>query len=784
MTSIVPYISARIMSAQVPRGFSGKGYIEKAGADGTYVIALSTGKIVAQCAPGSLAEGEAVLVKVSGSDLIIEKTSGQFAFPQIRIVPDALDLNEQPATKSTQDTQPGTTASVGPAVASSIAAVAVNGPGIPAEGFYYFETVEKALSWLSKFSPGHSDDVRRMVPDNFTRVPIVMQIIATETDGMKALMLPVEAADARMAYFVRDRLQSDVWDAFFPGGLLPLLREKGMLLSERLVAIDAFLQGYGNAVAPGTVAGNSPAPDIALPMGKNGVNNLFNQWLNIALDESSPIFVFARQDPLPSAAGLPPLVEKIQRTSTMPDASSIMPQIGDFSLNTLTADDPQSRAAVIPRILERLGIAFERSILESSVSGAGPEATEPNLKKFLLTLDRDLNSIIGQKAENPLRALYDASRDIAETWATGSGLVLRELSFSPVSRPSGAPAAQIADDALILRSVNDWSQKITALLKNIVSEVSRTSETLSIALAQHKASQEQHLPASPVPNMEKGRVAGQKDESLDGFVQSAVSRIKTVLGEIAGKIGTVLTNLAAQRADLLKPPQPYPGTAAQTREILASPYERLRAQASAAVSEITGPALRQICELSDLVDRIVSQSTKMIEDATGRATDGAGAVQHETTRRLVESALQRIESLQVSAKPIASGDIRQQVVMIPMNIDGQWNDVIVKFVRDGDQKKKGGLRKQFAVSINVAPAFLGDINVSMDYKGADLSVKMDFDSDRTLAWFENNRKGLVDAFVKLGFKNPRMSMQKSVSPPKQSDTGTRQTSPTAIDIMV
>ena len=147
-------------------------------------------------------------------------------------------------------------------------------------------------------------------------------------------------------------------------------------------------------------------------------------------------------------------------------------------------------------------------------------------------------------------------------------------------------------------------------------------------------------------------------------------------------------------------------------------------------------------------------------------------------RQFVETALQRLESMQVSAKPTASGDVRQQVVVVPMNIDGAWNDVVMKFVRaEGGNGNKND-RKNIFVTMSVAPSALGEIAASFDFSGANhCSLRMEFDKNRTLSWFETNRQGLTDAFANLGFTNMKIDFKASAP----QDGRTRGAPPSAPD---
>jgi hypothetical protein len=787
MTSILTPIAARVLSSP-GRPFSGKGYVERAEADGRSVIALAAGKMTVQSAPGALTGGDIVFVKVQGKDLVIEK-----APPATTplAASDALDI-EQAESSGPADSSPRGGArlsgSPGAGAVSGGFSFPLSGPRSPREGFYYFDTAEKAISWLATVCPGVKGDDARLNPEALARAPVVIQVITAGSEGARAVVLPLQAADARLSYFVRDSLSSSLWTDFFPEGLLPFLQKNRVIAAQRLIAVDALLPPAGSEAFPDIKNGLSAVGGGAA--GKNGLSELCDQWLTMAMDESVPISILAKQSPFPSAAGLPPLLEYLRAGGRMqPDDFATIPRIGDFSIIPSAFDDPAQRAEMLPKLCEGLGIYHEHACATVEESGQAPVGMPRSLKYSLMALERDIDLAIVQKnAGHPQdpRAVYALGRAISETWASAAAELLRELlSWLPgqSSPASGGGAWDLGDTERMFIQFQEWSKKISSLFESTAEAIS------SQAIKIHGAAEALRSTNNTAGDQMTAAVRAAME--IDNLTESIVQRIKEAFHAVTGKIETALETLKDQLAGLSARRLPFasreetaaaPPAGRETENPSAPPM--LRAQAFAALREAALDAARQIGAISAQLDKTDERALNQIERLPRDPSSGEEKLPIEATRRLIETALQRIDTLQLSARPATLGDFRQQTVIVPMNIDGQWNDVIVKFVRDGRQSGGKKAPKNIAVTINVAPALLGEITVSMKYASAsDLTVRMDFDSDRALSWFAANRQGLVEALINLGFDKPVLSMQKIAGRGRPAETRSKPTPATAVDIV-
>jgi hypothetical protein len=756
MTSIPPFITAKVISNQDARLVPGRGCVEKTEDDGRIVIALASGKITARCTSGSLSPGDIVFVRFHGNNLIIERGSPR-GYGAVR---DEIDLRDNRPVPSEPVSGTGDGAPSNPGRGTGFS---LSGSRTPAEGFYFFDTAEKAVSWLSEFSAEFGKKDRRAILEKFAQEPVVIQVVATEKEGAKALIVPRESADARLASFVREQLRSGRWEALLPeGGLMPLLKDRGALSAQRLIALDAMLSAcdaLDASTPPGTQAGKFFSETV-----KPGRSQLFAQWLNVAMDETIPLSAFSSSPPAQGCAELPLLLEQIKGTAIAGTEGVFKPLMSekDYSVNRSILENPPDKPGALPRILERIGLNFENALLHSETPAESPA---PSVKLQLLHLENELQSILPQRgdasSEHPALLLHRSTLALSSDLLGASGRLLTALfpsevehTFSQEVVSPGPPqaSAQTAGKRL-LYSFRQWVEKTTVLCEDVSRKILDKAEKIRNAIGLFDAIGKDTPDAGPAAARKNGLpsdVATDMDASVRSFALRAAAAFK--------KIDEALSALSRRFETGI-------GEEAFFSRSGSEPADRethMRLQVQSSMREIAHLASGELRDLFGRADRLAAAASKIL-DAAGSGGGNLDAKPGlETTRQLVETALQRIESMQVSAKPTLTGDVRQQVVMVPMNIDGVWNDVIMKFVRASEHGEKKNGRKDIFVTINVAPSALGEIAASIDYKGAGTSsLRMEFDEDRTLSWFESNRRELTDAFAGIGLKGLKIELRKN-----------------------
>jgi hypothetical protein len=155
--------------------------------------------------------------------------------------------------------------------------------------------------------------------------------------------------------------------------------------------------------------------------------------------------------------------------------------------------------------------------------------------------------------------------------------------------------------------------------------------------------------------------------------------------------------------------------------------------------------------LRDLVDR-------GRDPMQGRAAQEGGPTRSDAAtltemRQQVEQTLNRLESLQLLARTTTVTEGQQQILALPMRIDGQLTEVRVKLVKRRNEDGRSPARNgHYSVSVNVAPIFSGEIDVHMEYTaGKALGVRMHFEKGAARQWFQENRAAITGALTGLGF---------------------------------
>jgi hypothetical protein len=796
MTSIAPFVTAKVVSDQDTRIAPGKGYVEKTEKNDRVVIALASGKITAQCTSGSLSAGDIVNVKFNGSDLIIEQLSPR----GYGVVHDTLNLGDG----FRKQTEPVAGTADGNAVCAPLqkaeTAFPLKGARLPAGGFYFFETAAKGISWLSDFSAGFDKKQQRALLEKFAREPVVIQVVETENQGAKAIILSPESGEARLAAFVREQLRCVLWEsAISEGGLMTLLRDRGAIRASRILALDTIIcAGRSPALFPRPGDMASGTFTVAT---RPGDVRLFMQWLNVAMDETVPLSVFSSCPPALRSAEIPPLLDKLTSTLAAETEGNYPPLLTeeDYSISRTVVGDGRDKYGALPGIFERIGLNFENVLSRSGLSAGGADIPAPSVKLQLLRLENELQSAAPETTDEtvarPALVLHRSTQALSAALLEASGRLLTGL----LSRETEWPFPRVNDGAeppaspprsAEIESPEALRQrmlKLAALCEILSREISNRAEKIRDSIRLLEPSAKVAQGGAPGPGRENS-MPSDTANTLDSAVKSFTMRAMAAFGKIAEALDAALTGLSRRPEGFVEGAAPSPRPPGDPSGGQAAPENRQNARTQALVQA----SLREVArlasgELRDLIgraDRLAETASKLLDSANAGSEGRESKPGLETARQLVEGALQRIESMQVTAKPTVSGDVRQQIVTVPMNIDGSWNDVVMKFVRaDGSAGKKGG-RKNIFVTVNVAPSALGEISASIDYKEiGNCSLRMDFQKDRTHSWFETNRQGIAEAFSGLGFKNLNIEMRKTVRDENPARAGSKTVSRGAIDIV-
>ncbi|MBD3345327.1 MAG: hypothetical protein GF401_09725 [Chitinivibrionales bacterium] len=157
-------------------------------------------------------------------------------------------------------------------------------------------------------------------------------------------------------------------------------------------------------------------------------------------------------------------------------------------------------------------------------------------------------------------------------------------------------------------------------------------------------------------------------------------------------------------------------------------------------------------DMAKNLETLTRELSRHLETAQSERSNTGEKLPLEMFRQNVETALNRFESLQMLARPVTTAEGEQQMLAVPMKIQGEWTDIRVMIVKQHNKGRKKVSQQNYSVVINVAPSFLGEITARIEYlPRKSFNLKLEIENSTTRRWFEKNRGSLSDAFQELGF---------------------------------
>jgi hypothetical protein len=414
----------------------------------------------------------------------------------------------------------------------------------------------------------------------------------------------------------------------------------------------------------------------------------------------------AARAPAPDGTGLMDFLKNIDASRQNSGVASPEPlEKEDAALSRSTVINAQRPEAVIIDAFKRLGLDFESALLKSQ-SADGSDTQAQNLKVRLLALQSAIDSTTSNtEIPDTQKVLMDNKAILLDIAAKLNALV---------------------QSAQLTVHENESSVHTQTVSKDFFSSLENSAK----------------------------EIVGRMQDSGTGTLQQLADKIK----DLADMVRDFAQRTVAGEERLPKElAERITGQTRQQSEI-ESLTKNILKQLDGAVKSLTetgvSPALRDLAgHLTDLA----SQTTKLAEKL---APFDRGPL--DTLKQQVEQVLTRVESMQVLAKQVSFADNQQQVISLPMKIDGQWTDVVVKFLKRKGPSKKGPSKKNVSVVIHVAPTLLGEVTVFMDYNGKkNFSMRMEFEKTSSRVWFENNRTEFSKAMGNFGFPSFKIDMKTS-----------------------
>ncbi len=218
---------------------------------------------------------------------------------------------------------------------------------------------------------------------------------------------------------------------------------------------------------------------------------------------------------------------------------------------------------------------------------------------------------------------------------------------------------------------------------------------------------------------------------------SAAMESAGILGKIAEKLSSLTGTSIHPGAD---PPVQLSGK--ETMSLLCTAYETLE--------KLTRP------QDHPRQDRGVNDSDAPVRQAGEKPVFRQPEADHSQLShslsmlgRLSGSPVDRLESLQLLARQVSTLSGTQQIVVLPVKIDGTWTEVNVRFLHRRNRKNSKGARG-FSVILEMDPPATGPLRAHIDYRKSRLNLKVEFERDVSCEWFMSHSEEIRNSLTRGG----------------------------------
>ncbi len=202
--------------------------------------------------------------------------------------------------------------------------------------------------------------------------------------------------------------------------------------------------------------------------------------------------------------------------------------------------------------------------------------------------------------------------------------------------------------------------------------------------------------------------------------------------------------------------------------------------------DLKSKLLRFMHEIQQTQD--AKESQEMLEEGnrykffeTGKDVESASALERMSmteiakVRRVTEGMLERIEALQILARPVSTSDGEQQVIAIPLRIGGEWTELRLKILKKKNTGSQGRGKKLYVVTICVCPRELGEVCATIRLENKKhCHISLAFQKQIAHSWFKRRLKPFREALKSLDFAAIRLEMHTmKSSSPQSNDTHSR-----------
>jgi hypothetical protein len=644
---------------------------------------------------------------------------------------------------------------------------------VRAAAVFPVENVEPGIYLLT--SP---DDLKALSSATLNRETLDLIKTGIATDGAIALRIE-NSADGifRAVILSTDNLPiafrqlcasftSAPFSSLSPDILMSLLVDRGNLPFAPLLQIDALLQTVETAF-PSIRAGSAEAQDTAL-----------RQWLLSVLcsDPSGDTVACA---PRVSAGTLMSDLQPV--LSALADRSGIvLPQAGIFPPPSESTDNNKQNTSPLSAAVNRMGFTLEHSLVTDRPEQ--PHLPQSTLKSLLLHF---LGAIQG-----------DRDSVSAPAPKPGSSRSTPPSQPEAASTPGSKSSVEIQKSENLVRVVSELRAAIAATTHPTLQNTSIPGNRSSEQLQQQSSGSPGKSAVSTAPQSEtvaQGEATSPTPDRL-AVIKNIINQASSALAlyreqpGIATPAAAALTRLidsirmlaekieapAAKSGNQTAPPQSVPAALQQNPATTLMPLLKNTLDAIDSMLRLLQSTSTDVSGAARSDTFALRERSSIGQTVSGdAATDGEFSRPH--TARILGTALERLESLQLLARQVSTSQGTQQIIALPIKFDETWTEINVRFLHRKKKQRTTKKNAPLSVAIDVAPPVLGAIHAHLDYRPTRaMHLAIDFERKNTRSWFVNHRTELQNALHSAGITTVSIDLRHlrpKAAPSGDSDAG-------------
>jgi len=664
--------------------------------------------------------------------------------------------------------------------AGGVADVVLKPQSNASEGYASFDSVKDAVAWLSANKEVQENLPWQKLSQTYGNGPVVLKIYESAIGDMRASFIVPDNMENEMGH-LSALLKASIWKSVSPAALMQVLRQNNGLPLENLLVLDEYMvkseaarsENNGNAFAENLANASKNSPQ--------GFDCAFGQWLNTALESGLGADTLAKVVPS-FGQDLPKMLSSVMATigHYMPQLDQVA-QTEGLATVPMQFSSPQSAISFVNDLFKGMGLDNEARLLTESNQSS--QTVTANLKTALMTLSKALE-ISDNSGENDGQVALNGHAQQAgpqdfQRQSVGPGKVPALGVLRPAQMLSLSVALSHVQTSDMLSGIYYCAKSIETQMK-AMSPDNGTPEQFMQSLTANDGLSQTLVTAKMLCN-DCAAMAKENADSLLASVRAlsddvskesvaamatqngrdpqakaaleVVSSVKTaseMLGRLSDTVSQLTTDLSQFSRAMSSDALPK-----DLRQAALETIQNAMTRLDECVKNITAFSQKADHAVSQKTDVFISTMSKQADAQDGGAfgpspkqamDEGLAALKHQ-----VDQAIGRIESMQVLARQVALSEGQQQVISLPMRIDGEWTGVVVRFLKKSPPKTSTK-SKPVAVSLHVAPRMLGNVDVFMDFDGvARYGMRMEFEKTSTKKWFEQNKDTLTKALVGVGF---------------------------------